>query len=94
MNGRKPTLELLLRYLDNDLPSDERTDVEELLRQDQAAREMFREIAQQAVVVADVARSVAGRAWRKPPKSPATSGDVWQDARDYCEPLPPSRFSL
>lgn len=56
MNERKPTLELLLRYLDNDLSSDERTDVEDLLRQDQAAREMLREIAQQAVVVADVAR--------------------------------------
>ncbi|MGZ0171907.1 MAG: FecR domain-containing protein [Planctomycetales bacterium] len=56
MTDRKPTLELLLRYLDNDLPSNERTDVQDLLRQNQAAREMFREIAQQAVVIADVAR--------------------------------------
>lgn len=56
MTDRQPTFELLLQYLDNDLPSDERTDVEDLLRTDPAAREMFREIAQQAVIVADVAR--------------------------------------
>ena len=56
MNDRESTLELLLRYLDNNLPTDERTAVEDLLRQDRATREIFREIAQQAVVVADVAR--------------------------------------
>lgn len=56
MNDHNSTLELLLRYLDNELPTDERTAVEDLLRQDSAAREMFREIAQQAVVIADVAR--------------------------------------
>ncbi|GAB5405236.1 MAG: hypothetical protein Aurels2KO_34670 [Aureliella sp.] len=56
MNHHNSTFELLLRYLEDDLSADERSDVEELLRQDQAARNTLREIAGQAVVIADVAR--------------------------------------
>ncbi len=56
MNEHNSMLELLLRYLDNELPADERTAVEDLLRRDSAARELVREIARQAVVIADVAR--------------------------------------
>jgi len=56
MNEQHATMELLLRYVDGTLPAQERFQVEELLRQDVRAREMFRDIATQAVVIADVAR--------------------------------------
>ncbi len=60
MNDEHSTYELLLRYLNNDLSSDERTCVEDLLRDDVAARDVLRDLAQQAVVIADVERVSRG----------------------------------
>lgn len=56
MSDKHSTYELLLRFLENDLSPDERTQVNELLRADAAARDLLRELAQQVVVIADVER--------------------------------------
>jgi len=56
MNDPSSNCELLLRYLDNALSPEERARVEKLLRVDRAARDMFRDLAEQAVVIADVNR--------------------------------------
>ncbi|MBL6706804.1 MAG: FecR domain-containing protein [Planctomycetaceae bacterium] len=49
--------ERLLKYLDDDLVPDEKTRVEELLIEDADAREILRELALQAVVIADSERA-------------------------------------
>ena len=48
--------ELLLRYLDGSLDPSDQAKVAELLRGDTDARAFLREVAEQAVVVADVER--------------------------------------
>jgi len=53
--------ELLLRYLDGRMTPDERRRVAEWLRSDAAAREFLRTVSEQAVMVADLERSAAGR---------------------------------
>jgi len=53
MTERPSVRELLLRYLDGTLPSGEQSHVEQLLRQDDTARDLLRDIALQAVVIAD-----------------------------------------
>lgn len=49
--------ELLLRYLDGTLSSDEEAEVAELLRSNSEARAFLRDVAEQAVTVADVERT-------------------------------------
>jgi len=56
MNDPSPNCELLLKYLDDALPPKERARVEEWLRVDRSARDLFRDLAEQAVVIADVNR--------------------------------------
>jgi anti-sigma factor RsiW len=48
--------ELLLRYLDGNLPPEEEAQVADLLRRDPEARVFLREVAEQAVTVADLER--------------------------------------
>lgn len=48
--------EILLRYLDGELGAADKTQTEHLLRTDAGAREYLREVAQHAVVIADVQR--------------------------------------
>lgn len=52
--------ELLLRFLDGQLPPGERERVAELLRSDAAARVFLREVAEQSVMLADIERSTVG----------------------------------
>ena len=52
---------LLLRYLDGSLGPDEEAQVADLLRSDPEARAFLREVAEQAVTVADVERTESGR---------------------------------
>ena len=61
MNPNKAQYELLLRHLDDRLTQAERLRVVELLRTDPAARAFLREVAEQAVMVADLERIAAGR---------------------------------
>jgi ferric-dicitrate binding protein FerR (iron transport regulator) len=56
MNPNKAQYELLLRYLDDRLTQAECLRIVELLRTDPAARAFLREVAEQAVMVADVER--------------------------------------
>jgi len=59
MTGKMTTgdsRERLIRYLDDGLESGERRAVDEWLKSDQRARELLRDLAEQAVVVADEAR--------------------------------------
>jgi anti-sigma factor RsiW len=60
MNPNKAQYELLLRYLGDRLTQAERLRVVELLRTDPAARAFLREVAEQAVMVADLERIAAG----------------------------------
>ncbi len=56
MKDAKSNQELLLRYLDGNLLPEEKTKVDNLLRCDPEARAFLREVAEQAVTVADVER--------------------------------------
>jgi len=56
MSDTSGTYELLLRYLDNALCPQEKSHVETLLRDHAEVRDLLREIAQQAVTIADVHR--------------------------------------
>lgn len=62
MNPNDSQYELLLRYLDGRVTPEERLRAAELLRSDAAAREFFRTVSEQAVMVADLERIAAGRA--------------------------------
>ena len=53
--------ELLLQYLDGNLPPEKEAQVADLLRADPEARAFLREVAEQAVTVADLARVEASR---------------------------------
>jgi hypothetical protein len=53
--------ELLLRYLDGNILPEEKAQVDDLLRCDPEARAFLREVAEQAVTVADVERVEEGR---------------------------------
>jgi ferric-dicitrate binding protein FerR (iron transport regulator) len=61
MNEDNSYQELLLRYLDGTLCSDEEAQVAELLRSDAQARTFLRDVAEQAVTVADVERTEASQ---------------------------------
>ncbi|MEO1994513.1 MAG: FecR family protein [Planctomycetaceae bacterium] len=56
MSDADGTYELLLRYLDDALCPEERARVETMLREQAAVRESLREVAHQAVTIADVDR--------------------------------------
>jgi hypothetical protein len=56
MKNKELYEELILRYLDGNLLPDEKTKVADLLRNDPEARTFLREIAEQAVTVADMER--------------------------------------
>ena len=56
MKENESNQELLLRYLDGNLLPEEKTRVADLLRSDAAARAFLREVAEQAVTVADAER--------------------------------------
>ena len=62
MNPNQAQYELLLRHLDGRVTPAERLRVVELLRTDPAARAFLREVAEQAVMVADVERAKEQRA--------------------------------
>jgi ferric-dicitrate binding protein FerR (iron transport regulator) len=64
MTARADRDELLLRYLDGALSPGETKQLETLLREDAAARECLRQIAEQAVAMGDLARA---RALEMPP---------------------------
>ncbi len=53
--------ERLLRRLDGNLPTSERTEIDELLRNSPEAREFVRDVAEQAVAVADLERANMSR---------------------------------
>lgn len=61
MNPDESRSELLLRYIDGRGTSDERQAVADWLRSDPAARAFLREVAEQAVLVADIERTAQGR---------------------------------
>lgn len=61
MNPNEANNELLLRYLDGRVTPEERTRVAEWLRVDPAARQFLRTVSEQAVMVADLERTAAGR---------------------------------
>lgn len=61
MHSTDSSHELLLRHLDSRLTPDERLRVGELLRADGEARAFLREVAEQAVMLADLERIAAGR---------------------------------
>jgi hypothetical protein len=69
MNPNKAQHELLLRHLDDRLTQAERLRVVELLRTDPAVRAFLREVAEQAVMVADLERIAAGRQEALHPRS-------------------------
>jgi len=56
MKNAESNQELLIRYLDGNLLPEEKAQVADLLRCDPAARAFLREVAEQAVTVADVER--------------------------------------
>ena len=60
-------LERLLVYLDDGGSADERCQVEAILRQDPAARELLRDLAEQAVTVADCRRVAGEGTWSETP---------------------------
>ena len=62
-----PLLERLLVYLDGGGSADERCQVETILRQDPAARELLRDLAEQAVTVADCRRMAREGTWSETP---------------------------
>jgi ferric-dicitrate binding protein FerR (iron transport regulator) len=62
MNRNDSQHELLLRHIDGRLTPEERLRVAALLHTGPAAREFLREVAEQAVMVADLERIAAGRA--------------------------------
>ena len=61
MNDAQSHQELLVRYLDGNLRQEEEAQVADLLRSDPVARAFLREVAEQAVTVADVERAEQGR---------------------------------
>ena len=61
IENRIPERELLLRCLDGRASADELTRVQERLRADPEARAFLREVAEQAVMVAELERSALGR---------------------------------
>ena len=60
MNVNDSQRELLLKYLDGHLQPGEDKPLHELLASNAAARDFLREIAEQAVMVADIERMAAG----------------------------------
>jgi len=76
MNPNEAQREFLLRYLDGRLTPEERLHVVGLLRTDPAARAFLREVAEQAVMVADLERIVLGRQEELHPRplGPANQG--------------------
>ena len=76
MNPNDAPRELLLRYLDGRLTSEERLRVAELLRTDSQARAFLREVAEQAVMVADLEQIALARQeeLHSRPVSPAVQG--------------------
>jgi len=61
MKDAEARRELLLRYLDGDLRLEEEAQVADLLRADPEARAFLRDVAEQAVTVADLERAEQGR---------------------------------
>lgn len=55
--------ELLLRFIDGQVTPAERRRIEALLFARPAAREFLREVAEQAVMIADLEQAAAGRSW-------------------------------
>ncbi|MEN9675084.1 MAG: hypothetical protein RIS76_980, partial [Verrucomicrobiota bacterium] len=73
MNPDDCRSELLLRYIDGRGAPDERQAVADWLRSDPAARAFLREVAEQAVLVADIERTAQGRKqelWRHTDRDP------------------------
>ena len=61
MNSQAPAHETLLRYLDGRLTPDESREVGQWLQTDPSARAFLREVAEQAVMVADLERAALGQ---------------------------------
>lgn len=80
MNDTDFRWQLLLRYLDGRLSPDEKIQVPDLLRSDPQARVILREVAEQAVMVAELERTEQSRleelrARPASPKDPSPSAD-------------------
>ncbi|MEI8318860.1 MAG: FecR family protein [Planctomycetia bacterium] len=77
-----PMLERLLVFLDGGGSADERRQVEVILRQDPAARELLRDLAEQAVTVADCRRVAGEEMWSKTPsregERPRAGRQAWR----------------
>ena len=61
MRDSESNQELLLRYLDGNLLPEQEDHIADLLRSDPEARAFLREVAEQAVTIADVERVKEGR---------------------------------
>jgi len=70
MSGSEEQRDLLPRWLDGGCSPAERARVSEWLRADVSAREYLRELAEQAVMIADVERTEAARADARPRHEP------------------------
>ena len=73
--------ELLLRYVDGQTSEEEDAEVERMLCQDELAREFLREVAEQAVMIADLERMA------HPSIQPRSVDDVSSGVRDRLGPL-------
>jgi len=74
MKRSEPQRELLLRFLDSRVSSDEKATVQEWLRTDPEARAFLREVAEQAVMFADLERTTQGRQQELHGSAPAQIG--------------------
>ena len=77
-----PLLDRLLVFLDGGGTADERCQVEAILRQDPAARELLRDLAEQAVTVADCRRVAGEGTWSETPsragEQPRAGRQAWR----------------
>jgi hypothetical protein len=86
MKGETPYEELLVRFLDGSLDASGEAEVVQLLEQNPAARELLREISEQAVAVADLERTgLAMRAQSANPSPPVADVDEHAFMRGFLQ---------
>jgi len=76
MSARKNQGELLARWLDGECSAEERQRVSEWLLADPAARESLREMAEQAVMIADIERTDSAREEARGSQGPAVAAPL------------------
>lgn len=79
MNNDESQIELLLRYLGNDLDPEKHLEVEEVLKRDRQARALLRELSEHAAVAADIQRVVG----EKPASNSETEFNTSRQTASY-----------